>query len=101
MKTPFTHEEMLLAHRLVMPESEAQEAASFWSLIPKHLMRGRFSSYGLDYETLILLSLVSDDLRAKVEAFLSPHQITSEPWWSQRREEMKRQLKSSGEFPDS
>jgi hypothetical protein len=101
---PFTEEEVYQALRLVLPEDEARRAARpLPDPTPTEvaaLRPGEYVVRGVNYtdDMLILLSLVSSDLSAKVETYRATRRRIvnwsdeEDEAWRARRDELKRSI---------
>lgn len=99
MQFPFTVPELQRALELVMSAEEAARLAdsssSTWEVFHDH-----FVGHGITGDTLILLSLLSDDLRRRVDEYLKLlGSGLQEGVWSARRLEIETALQSVGRLP--
>lgn len=105
---PFSGTELFSAFRLVMPEAEAAKHAQQWSSPASGL--AEFGSPAenevcvvFSDDVLLLLSLVSDELNEKVEAYraeLGPGpDILDDSQWRERRNEIREALRKDGKLP--
>lgn len=97
IQMPFTEQEMFGAFRLVMSDEEARELASAWGRRPEEIAAGESIGWGLNDDTLVLLSLSSEAVRERAEALLN--RIGSP--WQESREQMRRWLIDTGRLPDA
>lgn len=99
MQFPFTVPELQRALELVMSAEEAAWLADSWSSTWE-VFQDHFVGHGITGDTLILLSLLSDDLRRRVDEFLKLlGSGLQEGVWSARRLEIETALQSVGRLP--
>jgi hypothetical protein len=88
MRSPhdvFTTAELRAALSLVMTTAEADELISSWRS-SEGLMAGEAIGAGFTGDTLVLLSLVSEELRVKVDSYLQLFGDDHSAWLERRRE---------------
>lgn len=90
----FTIAELRAALSLVMSASDADELISSWESSDS-LMAGDEIGFGYTGDTLALLSLVSDELRMKVDSYMQ-FEGDDRRAWLERRRELASALKRGG-----
>ena len=90
----FTIAELRAALSLVMSASDADELISSWESSDS-LMAGEAIGSGYTGDTLALLSLVSDELRMKVDSYMQ-FEGDDRRDWLERRGELESALKRDG-----
>jgi hypothetical protein len=83
---PFSEDEMFRACRLLLSEADSRAIAAGWAQIPSEEPEGNAHGWLLNDDTAILLSLLSEDLQKRVEAFWPLSDPAAKRAWDEKRE---------------